>query len=113
MKRYDIRQDKPYRRGLILGLTMAEIMILLIFVLLMALASALASRDRQIDAFEALVSPQLVEKIKMAYPEVRTAEDYYKELVRAIDLDLAFSHNPPEGVSRELLVDAALGRKVR
>ena len=48
MARYDIRQDMQYRRGLILGLTIAEVMILLIFVLLMSLASALSNRDRKL-----------------------------------------------------------------
>ncbi len=44
----DLRQDKSYRRGLVLGLTVAEIMILLIFMLLMALAAALQNRDQRI-----------------------------------------------------------------
>lgn len=35
-------QDRSYRRGVVLGLTMAELVLLLLFVLLLALASALA-----------------------------------------------------------------------
>lgn len=60
MAGYDIRQDKSYRRGLILGLTMAEVMILLIFVLLMALASALANRDKRLKALEDGTGSRLV-----------------------------------------------------
>ena len=48
----DLRQDKSYRRGLVLGLTMAEVMILLIFLLLMALAAALANREDRLQLFE-------------------------------------------------------------
>lgn len=113
MPGFDIRQDKPYRRGLILGLTMAEIMILLIFVLLMALASALSSRDKEIQAFEPVVSLQMVDKIRASYPASRTKDDYYKELVRAINADKAWGQNRPKGIDDDLLEDAALGRKVR
>lgn len=48
----DVRQEKTYRRGLILGLTIAEVMILLIFVLLMALAASLQKRDQKIAALD-------------------------------------------------------------
>lgn len=41
-------QDAVYRRGLVLGLTMAEIMILILFTLLLALAAALDSRESKI-----------------------------------------------------------------
>ena len=37
------RQDASYRQGLVLGLTMAEIMLLLVFSLLIAVGVALAS----------------------------------------------------------------------
>lgn len=113
MPGFDIRQDKPYRRGLVLGLTMAEIMILLIFVLLMALASALASRDKKIEAFDPVVSLQMVDKIKTSYPDSKTKDDYYKELVRAINADKAWGQDRPTGIDDELLADAALGKKVR
>ena len=113
MAQHDIRQDKPYRRGLVLGLTLAEIMILLIFILLMALSSALASRDKKITDFQPIYSPQLVEKVRAAYPESSTPEEYFKELVRAIDADAEWARNRPSGVDQNLLADAALGRKVR
>ena len=85
MSQYDIRQDKPYRRGLVLGMTMAEIMILLIFVLLMALASALSSREQQLKAIDEGSGTRLIEAMQQAYPEASTPDDYYKELVRSIE----------------------------
>ena len=45
-------QEKFYRRGLVLGLTIAEIMILIIFVLLLALASIFSGRDASVEAAE-------------------------------------------------------------
>lgn len=43
-----IQHDGHYRRGLVLGLTMAEIMVLILFTLLLALATSLLSRDTEI-----------------------------------------------------------------
>ncbi len=113
MATFDIRQDKPYRRGLVLGLTLAEVMILLIFVLLMALSAALATRDKMIKIFEPLASQQLVDKVRIAYPNSRTPDEYYKELVRAIDADKEWMRNRPANVDANLLADAALGKKLR
>jgi hypothetical protein len=74
----DLRQDKSYRRGLVLGLTVAEIMILLIFVLLMALAAALQNRDQRIQALDRGGASRLIEAIQTAYPQAKTNEDYFK-----------------------------------
>ena len=106
---YDIRQDKPYRRGLILGLTIAEIMILLIFVLLMALASALANRDRRLAAVQDGGGSRLVAAIQKEYPEARSSDDFYKELVRA----MAARRAVDKAGTQTLVEDAALGRKAR
>jgi TolA-binding protein len=43
-------QNSAYRRGLVLGLTMAEIMVLILFTLLLALAAALAAKTKIITA---------------------------------------------------------------
>lgn len=48
-----IQDDRAYRRGLVLGLTMAEIAILLIFCLLLALAALLLTKDKEIEAARA------------------------------------------------------------
>lgn len=113
MADYDIRQDKPYRRGLILGMTMAEIMILLIFVLLMALASALSSRERQLKALGDGSGTRLIEAMQAAYPNASTPDDFYKELVRAIEARKAVEKIGEKSASESLVEDAGLGRKVR
>jgi flagellar motor protein MotB len=113
MSRYDIRQDKPYRRGLILGLTMAEIMILLIFVLLMALASALAAREKKLGAFGDGTASRLVETMQRAYPEASTSDEYYKELVRAIEAREQVEKIGERGAQDNLVEDARIGREAR
>ena len=112
MSQYDIRQDKPYRRGLILGLTMAEIMILLIFVLLMALAAALASREKKLEAFEDGTASRLVEAMQEAYPDA-PADEYYKELVRALEARRQVEDIGESGAQENLVEDASIGREAR
>jgi hypothetical protein len=43
------RQTASYRQGLVLGLTMAEIMLLLVFCMLIAVGVALASQRAKLD----------------------------------------------------------------
>lgn len=57
------RHDASYRRGLVLGLTMAEIMVLVLFTLLLALAAAIANREASIvDLTEKVRILEVVEK---------------------------------------------------
>ena len=42
-------QDRSYRRGLVLGFTLAEVMVLIIFALLLALSWHLVAKDKEID----------------------------------------------------------------
>lgn len=109
---FDIRQDKSYRRGLILGLTIAEIMILLIFVLLMALAAALANREKRIQALNQGTGSKMIEAIQKAYPEATTPDEYYKELVRAIEAREALEKFGSDRASKMTAQDADLGSKV-
>ncbi|KEO85710.1 hypothetical protein EH30_14445 [Erythrobacter sp. JL475] len=113
MAQLDVRQDKPYRRGLILGLTIAEIMILLIFVLLMALAAALASREEQIQVLDQGGASQLVSALQEAYPQAATSEDYFKELNRAIEMRRMIEEQGEEAAGSQLIEDARLGREAR
>ncbi len=113
MSQYDIRQDKPYRRGLVLGMTMAEIMILLIFVLLMALAAALATREKELAAFNDGTASRLVEAMQEAYPNASNPDEYYKELVRAIEARKQIEQVGEAAAQDSLLEDAKLGRDVR
>ncbi len=109
----DLRQDKSYRRGLVLGLTMAEIMILLIFVLLMALAAALQNRDQRIRVLDSGGASQLVEALQKAYPEARSNEDYFKELTRAIETRREVEAAGLKSGAASVAADAALGQDVR
>jgi hypothetical protein len=80
-ERFDARQQRPYRRGLILGLTMAEIMILIIFLLLMALTAALAQRDKQIKQLSGgSETQQLMRELQERFPNAKTPDDFFKEL---------------------------------
>lgn len=113
MPRYDVRQDRTYRRGLILGLTIAEIMILLIFVLLMALAAALSNRDKRLEAIADGTGSRLVEAIQAAYPNADKPDDYYKELVRAIEARKAVEKEGAVSASEHLAEDAEIGKQAR
>jgi flagellar motor protein MotB len=113
MGRYDIRQDKQYRRGLILGLTIAEIMILLIFLLLMALGAALANREKQLSALDAGTGSKLVEAMQRAFPDAKNPDDYYKELVRALEARKAIESAGLDTARESFLEDARLGQEVR
>jgi len=113
MAQLDVRQDKSYRRGLILGLTIAEIMILLIFVLLMALAASLASRDKKISALDSGGAGKMVSAIQSAYPDAQNPDDYFKELVRAIEIRKAVEKDGMKAGSQQLIADARLGAEAR
>lgn len=109
----DLRQDKSYRRGLVLGLTMAEVMILLLFVLLMALAAALQNRDARIKALDGGGASRLVEQLQQAYPQAKNSDDYFKELTRAIEARRQIEEAGAKGGAENLLADAEIGRQVR
>ena len=109
----DLRQDKVYRRGLVLGLTIAEVMILLLFLLLMALAAALQNRDRRIAALDSGGGARLVEAIQKAYPKAQSPDDYFKELVKALEVRQEVEAAGLDAAGESLLADAELGRQVR
>jgi hypothetical protein len=86
-------QHTAYRRGLVLGLTMAEVGILVIFVLLLLLA--LAAFDRQRYAAAVAVSPERLVQLEAAEEALRAINDAVgampadtpeeiQELVRAV-----------------------------
>lgn len=109
----DLRQEKAYRRGLVLGLTMAEVMILLIFLLLMALAAALQNRDQRIAVLDSNGASKLIEQLQRAYPQAQNSDDYFKELTRAIEIRKQVEGAGPQASRDTLIEDAALGRQVK
>src|SRR5215475_5286705 len=82
-------QMRFYRRGMILGLSMAELVTLIIFVLLLALAAMLRHKDKQIADLTHTVQSQetqvaiLVEKISVLLPNAGSSnqfDDMFREL---------------------------------
>jgi hypothetical protein len=66
-------QDRTYRRGLVLGLTMAEVMVLVLFTLLLALADSIKVRnDRIADLRQQMAAIELL--ISDAGPGVSVAD---------------------------------------
>ncbi len=53
-------QDRSYRRGLVLGFTLAEIMVLIIFALLLALSWHLVEKDKENDRLSQILKEQEV-----------------------------------------------------
>jgi hypothetical protein len=103
MQHTNSRQDRYYRRGLVLGFTMAEIMILILFAILMALGATIFSKDKQMrdlaQAFgaNAVESARLIQEIKHAFPNAQTIDEQFKEIRMAIQ-----NSKELETVKREL-----------
>lgn len=107
-------QHTAYRRGLVLGLTMAEVGVLVIFVLLLLLA--LAAFERQRFAETAAVPPERLEELMEAEEALRSiteavgvraadTPEEIQELVRAVTQ----SAESPEGQATLQAVRSALG----
>ena len=71
-------QNRSYRRGLVLGLTMAEIAILVIFSLLLAIGALLSSKDQEIE--------QLTSEAEEAHSEAKELGTQIRELATAADI---------------------------
>ena len=98
---YVARQSSSYRAGLVLGLTMAEIMLLIVFCLLIALAAYLRFEKKQLDAAQAAPdsqgisqadrtvlaavkqNPGLYEKIRetAVSPNGKAVDEFWRDLV--------------------------------
>ncbi|HYC02401.1 MAG TPA: hypothetical protein VED40_03865 [Azospirillaceae bacterium] len=81
------RENRQYRRGLVLGFTLAEIITLIIFCLLLALASRIIKEQRRIADLAALTREQQVqidlmkEKIQALVGKDKPIDDLFRELV--------------------------------
>ena len=90
MQHTNSRQDRSYRRGLVLGFTMAEIMVLILFAILMALAATILSKDERIKVLtqasgsNAVESALLVQEIRRVFPNAQTIDEQFKEIRMAI-----------------------------
>ena len=72
-------QNRFYRRGLVLGLTLAEIAILVIFSLLLAIGALLSSKDQEIE--------QLTSEAEEAHSEAKELGTQIRELATAADIN--------------------------
>ncbi|WP_374091021.1 hypothetical protein [Methylomicrobium lacus] len=90
MQHTNSRQDRSYRRGLILGFTMAEIMILILFAILMALGATIFSKEERIKALvqvsgaHSVDTARLIQEIRRAFPNAQTIDEQFKEIRMAI-----------------------------
>ena len=90
-----IEQATSYRRGLVLGLTMAEVVILIIFILLLVLGTLLALKERERQRLETKLQNQeasyavLEDKIRpwLSTIQNRDPDDLFLELRRTSDLE--------------------------
>ncbi len=92
---------------------MAEVMILLLFVLLMALAAALQNRDDRLRVIDGGGASRMVEELQRAYPQAKSSDDYFKELTRAIEARRQVEEAGAKDGAKNLLDDAEVGRQVR
>lgn len=90
MQNSNSKQDRSYRRGLVLGFTMAEIMVLILFAILMALGATIVSKDERINALvqvsgeNASGAALLIQEIRRTFPDAQTIDEQFKEIRMAI-----------------------------
>jgi hypothetical protein len=91
--RFRLADPREYRRGVILGLTLAEILMLLVFLLLMSSGTLLARRNREIDSLQAklasiesLMAP-VMDDLRKHGIAVRSLDDLTSRLERVTDSD--------------------------
>lgn len=97
-------QQEGYRRGLVLGLTMAEIAVLVIFVLLLVLGALLAVKDRENDELHER-NRSLQESLSEFERIVRSSggrfEDVVRELARAKETRRSLDRLQKEAADRQ------------
>jgi outer membrane protein OmpA-like peptidoglycan-associated protein len=74
-------QQESYKRGLVLGLTMAEIVLLVLFTLLLALSAVLVEKEGEA-ARLSLIEKELS---KFSSPEIPDPKKFFEELIMARD----------------------------
>lgn len=118
------RQQAHYRRGLVLGFTVAETMLLILFALMLALGFVLLKRDRELRALTGQIAALrekeqfLAAKVEVfqAIDESRPTDQFFHELVRARALQAsvaaraaALAEREKALAKREAVIDAVKG----
>lgn len=116
-------QNKSYRRGLVLGLTMAEIAILIIFCLL--LASAFLMQEKEHRAEQLRVKNQELEQVQEMVERIRERngnpekfDELFQELKRVAEQaikveDIQAELDKLKEETKDLAADAAYAKEVR
>jgi hypothetical protein len=78
-------QQESYKRGMVLGLTMAEVVLLILFTLLLVLSALLIDKEREQAKLTAQIA--LVEKefSKLVNDQISDPKKFFQELVIAKD----------------------------
>jgi sulfur transfer complex TusBCD TusB component (DsrH family) len=119
------RQHAQYRRGLVLGFTVAETLLLVLFALMLALGFVLMKRDRELKTLTGEIS-QLREKqrflatkleVFQAMAQNKPTDEFFRELVRARALQADLAARAAQLAEREkatskleTVIDAVKGR---
>jgi hypothetical protein len=113
-------QKMAYRRGLVLGFTMAEVTIMVLFCLLLASAFLIDEKEKQLSAAQQELSDvseasKMVEAFKSKYGERSKIEDIFTELklVRQSNEQLVRKTTEQEAVLAAVAKDAELTEGVK
>src|SRR5262249_54060657 len=87
------REDDGYRRGVVLGLTIAEVAILLLFCLLLTVVLLLNMKERQLAELQKavggaayVVAPEILQQMQVSYGLITSQseiDDYFQKLFTA------------------------------
>src|ERR1700691_3349952 len=105
------RQSSSYRQGLVLGLTMAELMLLLVFCLLIALAAYLRFENARIVAIESAPNAEGVSQSDRSVLNVLKKNPALYEKFR--DAAANSSGKPIDEYWRDLGTDQQMGGELR
>lgn len=94
MKADILSQDSTYRRGLVLGLTMAEIMVLILFALLLAMGVSFETTQKELDRLQAIETA--ITDAFRGQPSTMTA----KQLVEMVEKQQATITNQQRQIDR-------------
>ncbi len=103
------RQQAHYRRGLVLGFTVAETMLLILFALMLALGFVLMKRDRELTTLAGQIATLrekqqfLAAKLEVfqAIAEHKPTDEFFRELVRARALQASLAARAAQLTERE------------
>ena len=76
-------QQESYKRGMVLGLTMAEIVLLILFALLLALAALLKENERDQSRMTAEIALMEKELSRLSGDQISDPKKFFEELIIA------------------------------